>query len=300
MASFSRLIRFKSPDGRSFYADLNHEPFQLPSQGTMTDAYRSFEDLLARRNPVEAIFHSLVAPLPRDDLPIYCVGLNYKSHAEEAHLNVPLHPPVWTKPAASLAFPGEDISLSKFCASNFPDFEGELVFVTSKECRDVSPAEAESFILGYSVGNDLTCRMFQLPDRNGGQFFYAKAFDKFAPIGPVLVSPEVYGRAGKISLVTRVNGKVTQSANVTEDMIFSPVEILSFMSQSTTIPAYTVVMTGTPSGVGAFKKPRQALGHEDVVEVAITSIGSLHNRILLPDGQSPIDMVEVPGHDDGA
>lgn len=106
MASFSRLIRFESPDGRSFYADLKHEPFQLPLPGTTTDAYESFEDLITGKDPVEAIFHSvsppfidydrsylilviqLLLPLPRDDLPIHCVGLNYKSHAEEANVSL--------------------------------------------------------------------------------------------------------------------------------------------------------------------------------------------------------------------
>ncbi len=110
--------------------------------------------------------------------------------------------------------------------------QGELVFVTSKECRDVSETDAESYILGYTIGNDLSCRTFQLPAQNGGQFFYAKAFDKFAPIGPVLISPEIFAQAKSLKLITKVNGEIMQDADIKTDMVFSPARILSFMSQS--------------------------------------------------------------------
>jgi 2-keto-4-pentenoate hydratase/2-oxohepta-3-ene-1,7-dioic acid hydratase in catechol pathway len=139
--------------------------------------------------------------------------------------------------------------MNKFCASSFPDFEvgiahshyslhcpsdsiqGELVFVVARECRDVSLAEAGSYILGYTIGNDLSCRLFQMPEQVGGQFFYAKAFDKFAPLGPILISPDVFGDGKDIKLTTRVNGKVVQEVEILKDMIFNPARILSFMSQ---------------------------------------------------------------------
>lgn len=106
------------------------------------------------------------------------------------------------------------------------------MFVTSQEVKDVSPSEAESAILGYTIGNDLSCRLFQHPTQNAGQFFYAKAFDKFAPIGPVLVSPEIYRQCQPIRLTTKVSGALMQDADLENDMIFSPAEVLSFMSQS--------------------------------------------------------------------
>jgi 2-keto-4-pentenoate hydratase/2-oxohepta-3-ene-1,7-dioic acid hydratase in catechol pathway len=105
------------------------------------------------------------------------------------------------------------------------------VFVTSKECRDLSPKEAKNYILGYTVGNDLSCRLFQLPQNSAGQFFFAKAFDKFAPIGPTLISPEVFANGASCTAVTRVNGEVCQTADFVKDMIFSPETILSHMSQ---------------------------------------------------------------------
>jgi 2-keto-4-pentenoate hydratase/2-oxohepta-3-ene-1,7-dioic acid hydratase in catechol pathway len=88
--------------------------------------------------------------------------------------------------------------------------KGELVFVTSKQCRDVSPSDAKNFIMGYTVGNDLTCRMFQLSKNSAGQFFFAKAFDHFAPIGPVLISPELYESAKLDGITVKVNGQVRQ------------------------------------------------------------------------------------------
>lgn len=103
------------------------------------------------------------------------------------------------------------------------------MFVTSKACKDVTPAEAEDLILGYTAGNDLSCRLFQLPEQGGGQFFYAKAFDDFAPMGPVLISRDLFSKEHK--LVTRVNGLVRQEADFENDMVFDPARVLSFMSQ---------------------------------------------------------------------
>ena len=107
-----------------------------------------------------------------------------------------------------------------------------MVFVTSREVRDVTPKEAESCILGYTIGNDLSCRMFQLLAQNGGRFFYAKAFDKFAPLGPVLASPGVFMGGKGVKLVTKVNGEIMQDADIEKDMIFNPAKVLNFMSQS--------------------------------------------------------------------
>lgn len=215
---------------------------------------------------------------------------------DQPQLGVPKNPPLWTKPYASLASPDEDVPINKFCASSLLDYEvscprarilpkltllqGELVFVTSRECRDISEEDAKGAILGYTCGNDLSCRLYQMPDQMGMQFFYAKAFDKFAPIGPVLVNPSVIGNAEGVSMKTKVNGEVVQEVEILKDMIFKPERILSWASQGTTIPAGTAFMSGTPSGVGVFKEPRRFLGDYDVVDVEISKIGTLHNKIV--------------------
>ncbi|KAI0429795.1 fumarylacetoacetate hydrolase family protein [Xylaria sp. FL1042] len=279
MGSFTKLVRFKSENGVAYHADLGDLTAEVPAPGSQVTAYKSFEDLLLKSNAETATVKELLAPLPRDDLPIYCVGLNYKSHAAEANLRVSESPPLWTKPAAALAGPGQDIVLNKYCAASFPDYEAELVFVTSRTCKDVTEAEAADAILGYTGGNDLSCRLFQMP-QHGGQFFYAKAFDHFAPVGPTLVGRDAFPMASARMMLT-VNGETRQQADLQEDMVFTPARILSFMSQGTTIPAYTAVMTGTPVGVGAFMNPKQFLKHDDVVEVSITGIGELKNRIVV-------------------
>ncbi|KAL2866512.1 fumarylacetoacetate hydrolase family protein [Aspergillus lucknowensis] len=287
-AAYKYLCQFETETGERFFAKCDSTE---PTIGDSVSAYPSFEDLAEDRNATTATIAKLLPPLPRMDLPIYCVGLNYRSHAKEARLNVPANPPVWTKPAAALSSPYETIPVSRFCASHLPDWEGELVFVTARECRDITPEDAPSYILGYTIGNDLSCRFFQLPEQSGGQFFYAKAFDKFAPIGPVLVSPDVFkvrDREGPATLVTRVNGVVKQDTVLERDMIFPPERVLSWMSQSTTIPAYTVVMTGTPAGVGIFQKPRQTLKDGDKIEVEITGLGTLKNEVRFEGGQESI------------
>ncbi|OQE46281.1 hypothetical protein PENCOP_c001G04146 [Penicillium coprophilum] len=286
MSSFQYLCRFSTENGEAFFAKCASVK---PTIGALVDAYPTYKDLVNGNNATTATIAKLLPPLPQTSSSIYCVGLNYKSHAKEASLNVPANPPVWTKPPAALASPNETIPISRFCASHLPDWEGELVFVTSRECRDITPEQASEYILGYTIGNDLSCRFFQLPEQSGGQFFYAKAFDKFAPVGPVLVSPSVFAKErASATLVTRVNGEVKQDTVIGKDMIYSPERILSWMCQSTTIPAYTVVMTGTPAGVGVFQKPRQLLKDGDQVEVEISGLGTLKNVVRFDEGQDSI------------
>lgn len=98
-------------------------------------------------------------------------------------------------------------------------------------CRDITPEQAQDYILGYTAGNDLSCRLHQQRDQSGGQYFFAKAFDKFAPIGPVLISPETFGNGDDIKLITRVNGQMRQESSCVKEQEFGPARILSHMSQ---------------------------------------------------------------------
>ncbi|KAL6886769.1 hypothetical protein GGI43DRAFT_431806 [Trichoderma evansii] len=280
MVGFSRLVRFVcEEDNSSYFADIGPNADGPPAQGTKLEGYRTAADLIEAKSATVVTVLKLLAPLPLDNIPIYCVGLNYHSHAKEANLPTTAYPPLWTKPAASLAHPGEAIQVNDFCARSLLDYEGELVFVTSKDCKDISPQDADKYILGYTVGNDISCRKFQLPQNSGGQFFFAKAFDKFAPIGPTLISPELFVNGVGYRVITKVNGEVRQIADITKDMIFSPSKVLSHMSQGTTIPAGTAVMTGTAAGVGVFMKPKSFLQNGDVMEIEMENVGILRNEI---------------------
>ena len=154
--------------------------------------------------------------------------------------------------------------------------QGELTLVLRTSIKDIKPSEAASHILGYTVGNDLTARFFQRSC--GGQYTYAKGFDKFAPLGPRLVRPSLVDTSANGSITTKVNGRVVQSSPF--DFIFPIDELLSFLSQGTTIPAGTAIMTGTPAGVGWFKDPKTQLQDGDIVEIEVKPIGVLKNTVV--------------------
>ncbi len=161
------------------------------------------------------------------------------------------------------------------------DYEGELTVVMGKDAKNVSEAEALEYVLGYTVGNDVSARHFQLPDTSGGQFCYAKSFDGFAPVGPCIVSRDLVPDPQRLHLVTRVNGKVRQKTD-TSDMIFSVARIIAHLSRGTTLRKGTVIQTGTPSGVGLFIEPKGSgfLKDGDVVEVEIGGIGAIRNKMV--------------------
>ncbi len=183
---------------------------------------------------------------------------------------------MWYKPSTSLANPGV-VSVPKDAHEHFLDYEGELTIVTSKPARDVSVADAPSYILGYTIGNDLTAREQQVPNASGGQFTYAKAFDNAAPVGPVITSTAAFGTVADKKLVTKVNGRVVQESLV--DLIRGPAELVSFLSQGRTLHAGTAIMTGTPSGIGWFMEPKSPLKDGDTVEISIDGIGTLSNTM---------------------
>ena len=183
---------------------------------------------------------------------------------------------MWYKPSEALANPGT-IAIPKQAQDSFLDFEGELTIVTSKAAKNVSVEDAPSYILGYTIGNDLTARHFQAPVSGGGQFSYAKSFDKFAPLGPALISPAAFGEVVKNKVKTTVNGRVVQDSPL--DLIWGPAELVSFLSQGRTLPMGTAIMTGTPAGVGWFQEPQYSLKDGDVVEISISGIGTLSNTM---------------------
>lgn len=132
-------------------------------------------------------------------------------------------------------------------ATSMLDYEGELVVVIGKDAKNVSEDDALSYVLGYTIGNDVSARNFQLPDVSGGQFCYAKSFDGFAPIGPAICTAKAVPDPQALSYMTRVNGDARQETS-TDDMIWTVKQIISHLSRGTTLRKGTVIMTGTPSG----------------------------------------------------
>lgn len=185
---------------------------------------------------------------------------------------------VFSKAPDSIAGPLDDVPVVQD-AQSMLDYEGEMTVIIGKDVKDASEADSLSCILGYTSGNDVSARNFQLPDTSGGQYCYAKSFDKFAPIGPCIVSPSLIPNPQNLTYTTRVNGEVRQETS-TSDMIWTVKELIVHLSRGTTLRAGTVIMTGTPSGVGLFMTPKGFLRNGDVVEVDISEIGAIANKMV--------------------
>lgn len=193
-------------------------------------------------------------------------------------LKVPPYPVVFTKPPDALAGPLDKVPVHP-AAQGMLDYEGELTVIIGKDGKDIPEEEALSYVLGYTAGNDVSARNFQLPDTSGGQYCYAKSFDAFAPIGPCIVSTGLAPDPQKLRYTTSVNGEKRQETG-TDDMIWSVKQIIAHLSRGTTLRKGTVIMTGTPSGVGLFMKPQGILKGGDVVEIRVEGIGSLVNEMV--------------------
>ncbi|KAK0714999.1 hypothetical protein B0H67DRAFT_579718 [Lasiosphaeris hirsuta] len=224
-----------------------------------------------------AVIDRILAPLTRREVgTIRCIGLNYKKHAEEAKMSIPEIPTLFLKPDTCLAdpWPAPTIIPKHTLPSDSADYESELAIVISREAKNVSVADALDYVLGYTASNDISSRASQFAQT---QWCYSKGFDGACPIGPVLVSKDLIPDVGKLQLRGLKNGKVLQDSPLT-DLIFSVAEIVSFVSQGTTLQPGTLIITGTPAGVGFAKKPQELLhdGDEFVVEI-LPHIGSLYN-----------------------
>jgi 2-keto-4-pentenoate hydratase/2-oxohepta-3-ene-1,7-dioic acid hydratase in catechol pathway len=217
---------------------------------------------------------------------IFGIGRNYAAHAHEQGIEAPERPMVFTKNVASVVGDGAHIVIPPIArdegfGGNQTDFEAELAVVIGKDCRDVSRGDAFAYVLGLTCANDVSARWWQKKG-SGGQFCRGKGFDTFCPLGPRVVTLSEIEEQGldvnDLSIVCRVNGAVMQDAR-TAQMMF-PVDVLiAELSKGTTLVAGTVIVTGTPSGVGMAREPQVWLNDGDVVEVEIEGIGVLTNRV---------------------
>jgi 2-keto-4-pentenoate hydratase/2-oxohepta-3-ene-1,7-dioic acid hydratase in catechol pathway len=197
------------------------------------------------------------------------IGLNYRSHALEAKMEIPKFPMVFAKPPPSLAGPREALVLPK--ASRRIDYEGEVVIVIGRRCREVDEAGALDCIAGYALGNDVSARDWQFRTT---ELMIGKAFDGFCPIGPWLLTADEVKDVAALTLETRVNGELRQTAPVS-DMIFPVASLVSYLSQAMTLQPGDAILTGTPAGIGATRDPRLWLAAGDRVEVSAGPLGTL-------------------------
>ncbi len=258
-----RIARIEASDGRVGYAAMESEHRARPLQG----------DLFARPQPGSASVdvRRLLAPLEPPN--IFCIGRNYRAHAEEFGNVAPEQPLIFQKPTTALLDPEQPIVLPR-SAPERVDYEGELVIVIGRRARDVSESEALDCVLGFTCANDVSARDCQKSDK---QWARAKGFDTFCPLGPWIVTPDEFD-PNDCRVRTRVNGELRQDARSSQ-MIHSCVRLISYLSQQFTLLPGTLILTGTPEGVGAARNPPVYLRAGDRVEVEIDGIGRLANPV---------------------
>ena len=222
-----------------------------------------------------AVTGKLLAPL--QPAAILCIGLNYKQHAAETNKPLPKFPVVFMKSPGAVQNPGDPIFLPRRMRSNAVDYECELAVVIGKAAKNVTRANALSHVLGYTCANDVSARDWQ-EHGGGGQWCRGKTFDTFCPLGPVIVTTDEIPDPQSLRIGTRVNGESLQDWS-TNDMIFDVAVIIEFLSSSTTLLPGTVIITGTPHGVGMARIPRRWLNPGDVCEIEIEKIGILTNPV---------------------
>ena len=215
---------------------------------------------------------------PIDFRCIYCVGLNYRAHAEESGADLPKYPMIFMKAPTAAQNPRSPIVLPRFLRSDKVDFEGELGVVIGQPCKNVSRDEALAHVLGYVCVNAVSARDWQ-KEKGGAQFCRGKTFDTFCPVGPCLVTTDQIPDPSKLTLRTTINDEVMQESG-TDDLIFDVPTLIEFLSGSTTLLPGTLILTGTPSGVGAARTPPRFLKPGDKVTVEIEGIGKLVNPVV--------------------
>jgi 2-keto-4-pentenoate hydratase/2-oxohepta-3-ene-1,7-dioic acid hydratase in catechol pathway len=210
---------------------------------------------------------------------ILCIGRNYADHAAEMKGDVPQWPVVFMKNPASVIGDGEPIVIAPVCREGQAeqvDYEGELAVVLGRDVRDATADAALACVSGYAVANDVSARWWQ-KQGSGGQFVRGKSFDTFCPLSAPVPAASVPDPQALI-MTTKLNGEVVQSAT-TADMIFPVATLIAELSRGTTLLAGTVILTGTPAGVGAARTPPRFLRDGDVVEIIVEGVGRLRNPV---------------------
>ena len=263
-----KIIRFQDGSGKVHQGVQHADGSVTRIEGCI---FGEFQD-----SGEKATVAKLLAPLvPRD---IICIGLNYRKHAAEGGQPIPEFPVVFMKNSGTLQNPGDPIILPTKLKSDAVDYECELAVVIGRECYNVSKADALKYVLGYTCANDVSARDWQMK-YGGTQWCRGKTFATFCPLGPTLVTSDEIPNPNALGIRTVLNGETMQDWN-TNDMIFGVPTLIEFLSGSTKLAAGTVILTGTPHGVGAARKPPVFLKNGDSVTIEIDGIGKLTNPVV--------------------
>ena len=250
-------------NGRVFHAQLENDQLR-PVLGDLFG-----EHSFAPAQPIQPGTRFLAPVAPPN---IIAIGLNYRQHAAESNMKPPERPVIFIKATNSVAG-NEDTILLPAIAPAEVDYECELAIVIGKTAKNVAAADALDYVFGYTCGNDVSARDCQI--RLDAQWARGKSFDTFCPLGPWI---ETELDPDNQPVQTRLNGRLVQDSS-TSDMIFGTRELISYCSRNMTLLPGTIIMTGTPQGVGFARKPPIFLRAGDVVEVTVGGIGTLRNTV---------------------
>jgi 2-keto-4-pentenoate hydratase/2-oxohepta-3-ene-1,7-dioic acid hydratase in catechol pathway len=264
-----RIIRYEDAKGNTGYAALAKDGVAQRIEGDVFGEHRVTSE--------GADVKKLLAPVA--PVAFLCIGLNYRKHAAETNAKIPEFPVLFMKSPGALQHPGEPILLPTHLKSNEVDYECELAVIIGKRCKNVAKANALDCVLGYTCGNDVSARDWQR-QFGGSQWCRGKTFDSFAPLGPCLVTRDEIPNPNNLRIRTLLNGTVMQDCN-TSDMIFDVPTLIEFLSGSMTLLPGTVILTGTPNGVGMARKPPVWLKPGDTVTIEVEGIGQLTNPVRL-------------------
>lgn len=270
-----KIIHHQDQAGRSSYAELLDDGSAHRLEGDLLTG------LIHTREAVE--IGRLLAPIA--PVNIFCIGLNYRAHAAETGAKIPEHPVVFMKPTTAVTAPGAPIRLPAACKHGPEvDNEAELAVVIGREAFDVPAERALDHVFGYSCANDVSARRWQ-KHAGGGQWVRGKSFDSFCPLGPCLVTADEIPDPQALRVRCELNGIEMQDGH-TGDMIFTVAELIAFLSRDTRLLAGTLILTGTPAGVGFTRTPPVFNTPGDRVAVEIDGIGRLENPVVSPVGDS--------------
>jgi 2-keto-4-pentenoate hydratase/2-oxohepta-3-ene-1,7-dioic acid hydratase in catechol pathway len=256
------LLRYAGPTGPAFGVLFEHAVYSLEG-----DPFAATSPSALERGQLVGAIDEVDLLAPCTPTKIVAVGRNYAEHAAEFGNVVPTEPLLFFKPPSAVIGPGAPIVLPP--QSERVEHEAELCLVIGKRCRNVSADEAWPYVLGVTCGNDVTARDIQRSDK---QWTRGKGFDASAPLGPWIVTGWSAHDVSDVSIACQVNGASRQMGR-TKDMVFSPTDLISYITQMITLEPGDVVMTGTPAGVGPLEPG-------DLVEVTIEGLGTLSNPVI--------------------
>ncbi len=261
-----KIVRFQDRDGVIHHGQWTTNTSARFIEGNIFGQYAVTD----RDVEIVKLLAPIVPPM------ILGVGLNYRQHAEETGAKIPDYPVLFLKAVSALTNPGDPIIIPAVAPGQV-DYECELAVVIGKAGKNIARNQALDYVLGYTGANDVSARRWQ-KEGGGHQWCRGKSFDTFCPLGPCLVTRDDVPHHDHLTIKTTLNGEIMQNGN-TADMIFDVPTLISFLSEDTTLMPGTVILTGTPQGVGFAKQPPVFLKDGDQVTVEIEHIGALTNPV---------------------